>query len=613
MKYNSPSGARNVSHFDKSEFIYTGGFPNQSYFLDGNSDYTGYKEYVTLWDVQGVKFLGCNFENTTSDYLKDKGTGIYSINATYDVDNFMELISGSPSITHSSFKNIFRGVQAFMYSPVNGPTLNISNSTFDHVRQGVGINGFTLPYPVISNNRMTLETDGSILHDAGDAWGVHATGCDYYYIQENNITSDFIADPELKQRSVVGIAINNRHDYNTLVYKNSIDNMRTSILPFGQNGTSGDDDGLLIKCNKQSNNFENDIKEMDDGYGAGAIPGSVKDNQGGCTLLTDDYLTPAANTFTDLTGGATTIHLNTGILTSGFNYFYRVSITPETPNTFTTIVTPTGCFIQYNYDELCPTRTIIDDGSEHGDDGGGWHDKIASAETETEKESLEKMYFTYLMNHNQAAQIITYLHGKSPTNKHDSITLAYAYSAVKLYDSAIFVLKAIVNTDSNIYFLNRVIQEIRDTDIVYQTKTLFTDSLFAYALDSTNIKSLYAENILRLSNNKYYPFRIPQNDSGANKKQTEIVKISSLGLAPSMTIYPNPNKGEFTLTLNDLAIKEGYSIVVYDMMGKRIWSEKIVDHKAYYNIKLYNAKGIYIVQVVNKSGKQIETKRVTIK
>ncbi len=613
MKYNSPSGARNVSHFDKSEFIYTGGFPNQSYFLDGNSEYTGYKEYVTLWDVQGVKFLGCNFENTTSDYLKDKGTGIYSINATYDVDNFMELISGSPSITHSSFKNIFRGVQAFMYSPVNGPTLNISNSTFDHVRQGVGINGFTLPYPVISNNRMTIETDGSILRDAGDAWGVHATGCDYYYIQENNITSDFIADPELIQRSVVGIAINNRHDYNTIVYKNSIDHMRTSILPFGQNGTKGDDDGLIIKCNKQTNNFENDIKVMDDGYGSGAIPGSVKDNQGGCTTnYGDDYLTPAANTFTDLTGGASTIHLNTGSLTTAYNYYYRLGVTPETPTTFTTIVTPIGCNLTYS-DKLCETKIIIDDGSEHGDDGGGWHDKIASAETETERENLEKMYFTYLMNHNQAAQIITYLLGKSPTNKHDSITLAYAYSAVKLYDSAIFVLNAIVNTDSNIYFLKRVIQEIRDTDIVYQTKTLFTDSLFAYALDSTNMKSLYAENILRLSNNKYYPFRIPQNDSGANKKQSEIVRNSSLNSPSNISIYPNPNKGEFTVLLNELTVKEGYSIYVYDIIGRRIYSEKIVEKKLSYNIKLNNAKGTYIVRIENKRGDQIVNSKVTIK
>ena len=611
MKYNSLTGAGNVSHFDKTEFKYTGAFPEPWFFMDQeHGDYTGYKDFVTLWDVQGVSFLGCSFENTTADYMKHKGTGIYSINATYNVSDYMQYILGIQTYTHTSFTNIFRGVQAFMYSAVNGPTLNISNAVFNHVRQGIGICGFTMPYPIISNNTINLETDGSILHDQGDAWGIHATGCEYYYIQENKITSDFIQDPDFVQRAVVGIAINNRHPGNTMVYKNSIEKTRTAILPFGMNGYGGIDAGLLLKCNLQSDNAENDIKVVNDGGTSGAI----KDNQGGCVnLATNEYKTPAANTFTDLTNGASTINLNTSISVSPYFYHYNVANIPETPYSFSIDVTPTPCSYTYVTDIICPTRLVINDGT--WDDGWDWSEKIneAAESSDIEKEIMERLYFNHLMNTNHTTDIITYLKSKSPKNNQDSLNLYYCFTALRQYDSSLAVLNSLTISNDQISFLKKLTQALKGDSISYQLRTPFTDSLQYWILDSTNIQSIYAENILRLTGEKYYPFRIPQNDSGSNKSQVVIQNPTVIVSQNYVSLYPNPNQGDFVVSFDRPNMDNILSMSVFDAMGNRVLIQDKISFQSKYNIHINPIPGVYILRIYSVDGKDDYSRTFSIK
>ena len=71
----------------------------------------------------------------------------------------------------------------------------------------------------------------------------------------------------------------------------------------------------------------------------------------------------------------------------------------------------------------------------------------------------------------------------------------------------------------------------------------------------------------------------------------------------SLNVYPNPTNGKFDLTLTNVDKVDG-DIFVYDMTGRRVYSQK-VDATGFYNtsIDLSNcAKGLYTVQVRTANG-----------
>jgi hypothetical protein len=596
IKYNSPSGYANVSYFHKTDFVYDGNFPDPDIFYNGEGLYNGYGDFVSMWDVQGVNYLGCRFENTTLDATKQRGRAIYSINATYKVDNFYDCNSlPCNNIVHSSFVNVREGIKALMFAPVNGPTLRVHDADFINVRQGIGISGFTLPTPIIAANRINLVTGGNLIKDADDAWGIHSTACANYFIEENTITSDFVPSI-LVQRSVTGIAINNRHVDNTIVYKNTISNTRNAILPFGENGATGSDIGLMLKCNTLEDNVENDINTIDDGV----MPGMIKDNQGGCINGGDIYNSPAGNTFTDINPNPNIVHLNTDVQTSGYNYHYRAAIPTEIPLVFTPIVTPIQCNI--TYDNLCPT---------HETENGGDIAFDPNNYNEAFKKIAELHYFNQLLDSNNVTSMIAYLINKSGKDKQDSLYLAYGYAAQKSYNTAISILNNY--TDSNAKYCKNILTQLISDSLQYGLQTSFTATSQNDIKDSTQLYSVWADNIYELVKNQSIDFRIPKENFSSNKTQQVVTQKLIESKVSNIVVYPNPSDGKFTVLLDEQTYQKGKEIVISDITGRKVYSLTLEKNKFNYVFYIETSKGIYLAQVLDSYNKVIDTKKITIK
>jgi hypothetical protein len=82
------------------------------------------------------------------------------------------------------------------------------------------------------------------------------------------------------------------------------------------------------------------------------------------------------------------------------------------------------------------------------------------------------------------------------------------------------------------------------------------------------------------------------------------VGINELSLK-TISIYPNPTKGLFTISLDQ--VRNDSRVIIYSVVGKEVVNQKIANSKTIINLKDYD-KGIYFVKIQN--GVNIITKRI---
>ncbi len=74
-----------------------------------------------------------------------------------------------------------------------------------------------------------------------------------------------------------------------------------------------------------------------------------------------------------------------------------------------------------------------------------------------------------------------------------------------------------------------------------------------------------------------------------------------------MTIYPNPNKGIFTVETTENP--NNSSIEIFNLLGKKVYSQVIHSSKIVLNIKLQS--GMYFLNIADAKG-QIQAKRMIV-
>lgn len=166
---------------------------NASYFTDCdfiNDDYLkGYKynvanqwgpEFVTAWDVQGVKFTNCLFkENVSANFQPDltlKTTAIGSFGAKYHVYN-------------CKFENLYAGVWAeSALDPMD--FIDVKNSTLDNVH--INLTSINQYGDKIAGNIIKNQPASSYWNLANNliySWGIYTKGSTQFKIHDNNISS----------------------------------------------------------------------------------------------------------------------------------------------------------------------------------------------------------------------------------------------------------------------------------------------------------------------------------------------------------------------------------------------------------------------------------------
>lgn len=237
--------------------------------------------FVTMWDVKGVRFNGCTFQNInpTTGAPNQTGRGIYTENAHFIVQDYCP--AGCTTSTKTTFKNLWVG--AWPTQAGGNKNYTIRRSAFENCQIGIVSDG-------VSN--MTI-------YDNNFTIGNHPTGASSVHVGldlVNTITGFTVTDNQFTESSgsasqfTFGIWNYNTGTNNKVIRKNTFANMYVGIQAEKLNresvfGTSG----LEFQCNTHASGdydfFITDGSTQNSGYG-------VKRNQGSST-------TPAGNIFSN--------------------------------------------------------------------------------------------------------------------------------------------------------------------------------------------------------------------------------------------------------------------------------------------------------------------------
>jgi len=240
---------RNFTRFDNCTFVVDEEYHNYVPFLG----------FVTLWDMEGIKFNGCDFYNSSKYIINENGTvlndsltgfGIYTVDAGFSVNSRCDspyLPCPPQSIDSSRFIHLEYGIHAKNTRSNN--TIDVENSQF--YENITGVYTSALYQPTIVHNTFNVNavdtTDNTTF--GGLYLDNYTTG---FVVQENVFTGSqgFTGSYAVIAKSV-GICVNNSGDYNNLLYNNHFDHLYVGILAQNHNRSKdGGTQGLKIGCNE---------------------------------------------------------------------------------------------------------------------------------------------------------------------------------------------------------------------------------------------------------------------------------------------------------------------------------------------------------------------------
>ena len=200
---------------------------------------------ISLWDVYGVRFSGCDFLNNRSG--SPAGYGIYSVDAGFRVSGIYDYSVTQNQVTvqdSSSFKGFEYGI--FATNPGAGKVISIKSSKF--VDNGYGVELEMVDYAKIIGNDFTM---GQSPNCAGYGYGMVLLSCSGFAIEENT----FSGGNQSLGASHSGIEFTNCGQAYNEVYKNKFQNLNVAILADGENAsTTLPETGLTFLCNTNSGN-----------------------------------------------------------------------------------------------------------------------------------------------------------------------------------------------------------------------------------------------------------------------------------------------------------------------------------------------------------------------
>ncbi|MEQ1732158.1 MAG: zinc-dependent metalloprotease [Bacteroidia bacterium] len=299
--YHAPSGLdNNLSFFNNCVFTADAALKDSSYVTGGRR--YGTTNFVTLWDVSNVNFRGCTFQNTGVFDVDIRGTGIYSEDASYIVN---ALGSGS-TIDKTEFINLTAGVYAKTFLTTASKAVQVRNSTFNNVQQGIQGN---LSFGAIDNNTFTIP--GFVGNPSSlQQWGIYVDGAKGFNITHNTFTG-------LSLNQNYGVIIKGSASFGGTVAFNTFTGLNFATQ------TETDNPALKISCNTYTNNTKSWYLNPTSNNGSLA-------HQGTNGITTNDYR--AGNTFNDACSPAGK-HIHS-FLNNNLNYYVigALNVFPGTSN-----------------------------------------------------------------------------------------------------------------------------------------------------------------------------------------------------------------------------------------------------------------------------------------
>ena len=367
--------------------------PNRSFFKDCtfeiNDDYLipeeGNKQMITMYHVDGVQVMGCDFIYTrdVSSYNELKAA-IYTIDANFRVGNtcsspFLPIGQPCPEANtkHSTFTGFNKAVHATGAEMNVGPQIkdavfseNMVGITFDAVVAPAAIfNEFT-----VGNNEFYGGDDDPNFH-----LGIKINDCDEYIVEENKFFGSDAHDWD--SHGVYTFAKNNYSNSNEL-YKNTYSDLASASIAEGLHAQPPVDNdsyiGLRFVCNQNQKNINDfEVRAFNGDYFS-----RISSYQNGGASL------PAGNTFSvGNPGDNIYTHLN---FYSNIKYQYMKRTGDTDPQEAEKYITPPGdiAIASVNTQNTCPTN--------YPEPGGGLSPEVTYGKFTRQRSEYDNLRYTYL-------------------------------------------------------------------------------------------------------------------------------------------------------------------------------------------------------------------------
>lgn len=287
--------------------------------------------HVTLYRVDGVKFLGCTFaDNRTAGSvpLSSNIIGIKSIDASYRVAGRCtgtgicsgEIDDPGSGWDPSIFVNLYFGIYAT--NATSTYAINVDRCIFTD--NGYGILISAMPLPVIIRSKFEFTDLNTHAFTPFTMHGIHAVNSKMLKIEENK----FI-DSDPGGNSTFGIVSSELGEQQERIYKNSFEGLTYANFAQGNNGNSSLSaaSGLYFPCNgNTTNNF--DHKVVSTLWGLPATSPGVRPVSGSFTI-------PTGSSFSTDPGDLIHNEDYSNSSTQLIRYWYHISQTPDDYSLFT--------------------------------------------------------------------------------------------------------------------------------------------------------------------------------------------------------------------------------------------------------------------------------------
>jgi len=278
--YNNRHSIGFWEYHNRSGFVFK---PNRSYIynssflIDDGIQRAPYGQ-IQLWNVEGVKIMGCNLESkitkARSLALGDGGVGgrgILSSGAQYTVSDLCPdpLTASCTGITAipSTIKGFGDGVLAEVFGLQNPVT--IRNTNFNKNRNGVVTNNVN--FAKVYNNKFEVY-DPRIF---SRAYGIYTYASTQFQIYLNDFNC--VSDPEYNDN--VALMVKESGSDDNKIYRNSFQKVNQGVAALGVNSNGvnsvfSENKGLQFLCNNYTNIYFHEWA-----YGSNATDHGIRYNQ----------------------------------------------------------------------------------------------------------------------------------------------------------------------------------------------------------------------------------------------------------------------------------------------------------------------------------------------
>ena len=229
-----PNGsvANNLSSFRRCVFSVN----DNNHFMQDSCPFI---DHVTMWEVRGVKFKGCRFENTAT-MPGDRRHAIYTENAGFEVDSHCDVqyYNGCECPEPYTVCCEFSGFTTAVEANTDGDSraVLVNGARFVNNVTGVKINGTN--FATVTRNDFNLQSRPFSPSNTG----LYLNACGGYQVEGNRFHR---AGLPVTSTST-GIRVENNGNTDNSIYRNVFDTLSYGIDVYGANGDANG--GLQMLC-----------------------------------------------------------------------------------------------------------------------------------------------------------------------------------------------------------------------------------------------------------------------------------------------------------------------------------------------------------------------------